>query len=162
MKLESRFGRVSNSDSRFAGKAVLIVLAALMAASMYLFYSYILLPAPESEHKLTSGPDANFSDLYPTWLGTRELLFNKQDPYGADVTARIQKGVWGRTVDARKRGDPKDESRFAYPLYVVFLLAPAILVSFSTAKVLFIGLAITSGVLSVCFWLRLFGHDNSV
>src|SRR5262249_52135021 len=124
MRMKSNFGQ---------GREGLFLLAAvLMAANMYLFYSYIFLPAPESEHQLTSGPDANFSDLYPTWLGTRELLLDNHDPYSAEVTARIQTGVWGRTVDSRKQGDPKDQSRFAYPLYVVFLIAPTVLFSFST------------------------------
>jgi hypothetical protein len=64
-------------------------------------------------------PRGNFSDLYPAWLGTRELLVNHRDRYSPEVTASIQKGVWGRTVDARNPGDPEDQSRFAYPLYVV-------------------------------------------
>jgi hypothetical protein len=133
-----------------------LLFAVLMAASMHLFYSYIFLQAPQGEHKLTSGPDANFSDLYPAWLGTRALLFNNRDPYSADVTASIQKGVWGRTVDSSKPGDPKDESRFAYPLYVVFLIAPTVLFPFSTAEILFLAFAIATGVLSVWFWLRFF------
>src|SRR5262249_9024266 len=97
----------------------------------------------------------------PAWLGTRELLVHHRDPYSPEITADIQKGVWGRTVDARNPGDPKDGSRFAYPLYVVFLLAPAILVSFSTAEVLFVGFAITAIVFSVLFGLLLFGLRNS-
>ena len=150
-----------NDDFQFQRQGILLLFTVLMAASMYLFYSYISLPAPQSEHKLTSGPDANFSDLYPAWLGTRELLFNNRDPYSAGVTASIQKGVWGRTVDSSKPGDPKDESRFAYPLYVVFLIAPTVLFSFSTAEVLFVAFAIAAGILSVWFWFRFFNPDRT-
>jgi hypothetical protein len=133
-----------------------------MAASMYCFYSYVSLPAPYGEHDLISGPQANFSDLYPPWLGTRELLFNNHDPYSAEVTANIQRGVWGRTVDSRNSGDPKDESRFAYPLYVVFLIAPTALLSFPAAEVLFVALAISTSILCVWFWLRFFNARGSV
>ena len=142
-------------------QGILLVVAILLAASTYLFYNYISLPAPGSDYALTSGPEATFSDLYPTWLGTRELLLNHHDPYSPEVTARIQQGVWGRTVDPRKPGDPKEESRFAYPLYVVFLLAPTVLFSFRTAATLFVVFAITIGIFSAWFWLRFFSPDRT-
>jgi hypothetical protein len=133
-----------------------------MGASVHLFYDYVFIAAEKIQDALLNRPSGNFSDLYPAWLGTRELLVDHRDPYSSEVTADIQKGVWGRTVDARNPGDPKDESRFTYPLYVVFVLAPATVVSFPTAKVLFLGLAVTTSVLSVFFWFRLFGDGSSV
>jgi hypothetical protein len=132
-----------------------------VAAGVHCFYDHVFIAAEKIEDRLNNRPRGNSSDLYPAWLGTRELLVHHRDPYSPEITADIQKGVWGRTVDARNPGDPKDESRFAYPLYVVFLLAPAVLVSFSTAKVLFFGFAITASAFSVLFWLRLFGRRNS-
>jgi hypothetical protein len=139
----------------------LLLLCVLGAAGVHCFYDYVFIAAEKIEDRLINRPSGNSSDFYPAWLGTRELLTNKRDPYSPEVTADIQKGVWGRTVDGHNPGDPKEESRFAYPLYVVFVLAPTILVSFSSAKVLFIGFAITASVFAVLFWLRLFGHRST-
>jgi Glycosyltransferase family 87 len=138
-----------------------LLMAVLAAAGMYLFYDHVDFASLEIEDALLLRPRGNFSDLYPAWLGTRELLLNGHDPYSPDVTAEIQKGVWGRTVDARNPGDPKEESRFAYPLHVVFIFAPIVLVPFSVARVLFIVAAITAGAWSVSFWLRLFHPGSS-
>jgi hypothetical protein len=139
----------------------LLLLCVLLALGVHSFYDYVFIAAEKIEDKLKNRPSGNSSDLYPAWLGTRELLVNQRDPYSPEVTADIQKGVWGRTVDGRNPGDPKDESRFAYPLYVVFTLGPTILLPFSAAKVLFIGFAITTSGLSVWVWLRLFGHRST-
>jgi hypothetical protein len=140
----------------------LLLVAVLLATFMHCFYSFVFLRAEEIEDARLNRPRGNFSDLYPAWLGTRELLVNHRDPYSPEVTASIQKGVWGRTVDARNPGDPKDQSRFAYPLYVVFVLAPTILFPFSVAKALFIAGAIITGILSVWCWLRLFHPGSSL
>jgi Glycosyltransferase family 87 len=140
----------------------LLVLVILMATGMHCFYSYVFFPARIAEDALMKRPRGNFSDLYPVWLGTRDLLLNQHDPYSPEVTADIQKGVWGRTVDSRKPGDPTDESRFAYPLYVVFILAPMIVIPFPAATALFIVLGLIAGSLSAWFWSRLLGRGNSV
>jgi hypothetical protein len=140
----------------------LLVLAILMAAGMHCFYSYVFFPARVAEDVLMNRPRGNFSDLYPVWLGTRDLLINQHDPYSPEVTADIQRGVWGRTVDSRNPGDPTDESRFAYPLYVVFILAPMIVIPFPAATGLFILMGLITGILSAWFWSRLLGRGNSL
>jgi hypothetical protein len=65
------------------------------------------------------------TDLYPRWYGTRELLLHHRDPYGAAVTQEIQLAYDGR------------EQRFAYPLYVVFLVAPTIEMQLHSAQLVF-------------------------
>jgi Protein of unknown function (DUF2029). len=135
---------------------LLLLVAVLLATLMHCFYSFVFVAAEQIEDAQLSRPRGNDSDLYPAWLGTREFLINHRDPYSPELTADIQRGVWGRTVDARNPGDPKDQSRFAYPLYVVFVLAPTVLFPFFLAKNLFIAGAIVTGILSVWCWLRLF------
>jgi len=152
--------RQIQQDSSFRRRWLFALLAVLMAAGMHCFYSYVFFPARIAEDALMNRPRGNFSDLYPVWLGTRALLLEKSDPYGADVTAEIQKGVWGRTINARNPGDPKDESRFAYPLHAVFTLAPLVLFPFPVAIVLFMVISIGSGIVSAWFWLRLYGRRN--
>ena len=66
-----------------------------------------------------------FSDLYPRWYGSRELLLHGRNPYSPDVTQEIQEWQRGRVA---MKGE--DEGRFAYPIYVAFVLAPTTLFTF--------------------------------
>ena len=50
--------------------------------------------------------------------------------------------------------DPKDEQRFAYPVYVVFLMAPTIGLSFPAAQTCFRWLFVLLTLVSVPLWLR--------
>jgi len=125
---------------------------------MYCFFYTVVSPAQQAEAAAKNSPRGNLSDLYPRWLGTRELLLNGRDPYSAELTADFQKGVWGRAIDPRNPNDPRDETRFAYPLHIVFLLLPTIVLPFYLVQVLFIGLVLIASVASVWFWVRSFGH----
>src|SRR6476469_7246384 len=95
---------------------LLLPAAMLLAASMYCFFYTVVSPAQQAEAAAKNSTSGNLSDLYPRWLGTRELLLNGRDPYSAELTAEFQKGVWGRAIDPRNPNDPHDETRFAYPL----------------------------------------------
>ena len=76
-------------------------------------------------HKAVKKVDGgNLSDLYPRWLGTKELLLRGRDPYSAEITADIQKGFYGRLLNPADPDDITDEERLAYPLFIIFLLAP--------------------------------------
>jgi len=72
-------------------------------------------------------------DLYPRWVGTRELLLNRRNPYGPEVSHEIQIGFYGHAIEQsydQPESEIVDEQRFVYPVYVVFLLAPTIHVDF--------------------------------
>ena len=73
------------------------------------------------------------------------------------VTRQIQRGYYGRELDARRPDDPKDEQRFAYPVYVVFLLAPWLKLPFESARWMFSAALFGLTALSVPLWLRLVG-----
>lgn len=74
---------------------------------------------------------AALGDLYSPWYGTRALLQAGKNPYGPQVTHEIQAAFYGRDVVQQNEpggrvvgGRVVDEQRFAYPVYVIFLLAP--------------------------------------
>lgn len=80
---------------------------------------------------------AQLGDLYPRWLGARALLMYGQNPYGPEVSHQIQMAFYGHPViqDLGQPGHtPVDEQRFAYPVFVVFLLAPTIHVPFPSLQ----------------------------
>lgn len=84
-------------------------------------WNYVFTVWPASANRL--------SDLYPRWYGTRELLLHGRNPYSPDVTREIQEWQRGRPAYTGE-----DEGRFAYPVYVSFVLAPTILFSFSAVN----------------------------
>jgi hypothetical protein len=76
-------------------------------------------------------------DLYPRWLGTRDLLLRGRNPYGPEVSQEIQIALYGHVVpqDNLEPGHKIiDEQRFAYPVYVVFLMAPTAYADFATVQ----------------------------
>lgn len=121
---------------------------------MWFYMQYVLIRHQASYALLHEIPRGNLSDLYPRWLGTRELLLHHQDPYSAEVTREIQVGYYGRAIDRSRPSDPTDEQGFAYPVYVVFLLAPTIRMPFSIVQIGFRWFLIALTAASVPLWLR--------
>ena len=80
-------------------------------------------------------PRGNLCDLYPRWLGARELLLHQRNPYSPEITREIQIGYYGRPLDLHRPDDPQDQMAFAYPLYVIFLLAPTITFPFLFVRI---------------------------
>ncbi len=121
---------------------------------MWFYVQRILIPYERAEAVVHDRPRENLSDLYPRWLGARELLLHRRNPYSEGVTVEIQKGYYGRALDAARPNDPKDQQGFAYPVYVVFLLAPLIGFPFHGVQIFFYWFlaGLTAG--SVWLWLR--------
>jgi len=131
-----------------------LLLAVLMATGMWLYVQRVLIPYQKLQGPMRQSPRGNLSDLYPRWLGARELLLHQRDPYGADITREIQIGYYGRELDPARPGDPKDLQGFAYPVYVVLMLAPTVNLPFSVVKEAFFWFfAVLTGA-SVLLWLR--------
>jgi hypothetical protein len=119
----------ANVEKKFAGstaRRVGLLAAALATASMWFYFDQILVKYQIAEAAARNRPRGNLSDLYPRWLGARELLRRGRNPYSTEITREIQDGYYGRRIDPARPDDPKDEQGFAYPAYVVFLLAPTI------------------------------------
>ena len=131
-----------------------LLVALLLAGSMWFYVQHVLIGHQKADAALRGVPRGNLSDLYPRWLGARELLLYHRDPYSPEVTREIQTGYYGRPLDPARPNDPKDEQRFAYPVYVVFLLAPTIDLPFPAVQAGFRWLLVGLTVVSVLLWLR--------
>src|ERR1700756_5963344 len=125
------------------------LLAVLAAASMWFYVNRVLVPYQRADAAAHDRPRGNLSDLYPRWLGARELLLHHRNPYADDITLEIQKGYYGRVLDPARPGDPKDQQGFAYPVYVVFLLAPTVGLPFGPVAIAFKCLLVIATVGSV-------------
>jgi Glycosyltransferase family 87 len=143
-----------NSPHRRITTPLAFLLAVLFAGTVWFYFDHVLIPYQKADAAMHVRPRGNLSDLYPRWLGTRELLLHGRDPYSAEITREIQLGYYGRELDRSRRNDPQDQQAFAYPVYVVFLLAPFIHFSFITVQKVFSVVLWVSTALSVLLWLR--------
>jgi hypothetical protein len=121
---------------------------------MWFYVQRVLIPHERADAAMHQRPRGNLSDLYPRWWGARELLLHQRNPYSEDITLEIQKGYYGRVLDPARPNDPKDQQSFAYPAYVVFLLAPLIGFPFEGVQIFFYWLLLGLTAASVWLWLR--------
>jgi Glycosyltransferase family 87 len=117
----------------------------------------IAAPAYTAQALAVGRPIGNNSDLYPRWLGARELLLHGRDPYSAEVTREIQTGFYGRPLNLQNPSDPTDQVAFAYPLYVIFLLAPTVGLPFRTVIEIFRWVLLCAIACSVPLWMYAIG-----
>lgn len=135
-----------------------LLLSLLACGITWLYMSRVLLPWEHYIDVDHGSLKAQMGDLYPRWVGTRELLLRGRNPYGTEVSHEIQMAFYGHVIE-QKYGvagvDPIDEQRFVYPVYVVFLLAPTVYMNFSQlqmwAPVIFALLT----AISLLLWLDL-------
>lgn len=131
-----------------------LIFALLAAASMWFYVDTIVVGYQTAYSVAHNRPRGNLSDLYPRWLGTRELLLRGRNPYAHDITVEIQKGYYGRPLDTSLPNDPKDQQAFAYPIYVVFLLAPTLHLPFVLVQSAFRWVLAGLSVAGVWLWLK--------
>jgi Glycosyltransferase family 87 len=153
-------------DSRL-GLILALSLALLFAGSMWFYVQQVLVPYQKADAAARGRPRGNLSDLYPRWLGARELLLHHRNPYSAEVTREIQIGYYGRPLNPDRASEPsssepKDQQGFAYPVHVVFLLAPTIGFPFPVVQACFRWLLIILTLGSVFLWLRVLRWQPSV
>jgi hypothetical protein len=137
----------------------MLVLAVVASASTWFYANRILRAQQIADAAAHHRPRGNLSDLYPRWLGARELLTHHRNPYSAEITREIQQGYYGRPLDPASPGnpqsdEPKDQQGFAYPVYVVFLLAPTVGLPFDLVQTAFRWFLIVLAVATVFLWLR--------
>src|SRR5262249_39668605 len=77
-----------------------------------------------------------------------------RNPYSDEITREIEAGYYGRPLDASRPYDPHDEQAFAYPVYVVFLLAPTVRIPFPEVQALFPWFLALLTAASALLWLR--------
>jgi Glycosyltransferase family 87 len=121
---------------------------------MWFYVQHVVIGRQLAEAALRGVPRGNLCDLYPRWLGARELLLHRRNPYSPEITREIQIGYYGRPLDPNRPNDPQDQMAFAYPLYVVFLLAPMITLPFFSVRLVAHWLFVLLTAASVPLWLR--------
>ncbi len=136
------------------GHILFLILSLLGAFGIWHWSGTILVPFYTAAATEKGRPIGNNSDLYPLWLGTRELLLHHRDPYSPEVTREIQVGFYGRALTPRDLSDPTDQQAFVYPLPIVFLLAPTIEMPFSSVQEIFRWLLLLCVACSVPLWMR--------
>lgn len=109
-----------------------LLLGLLAAVTSWLYVHRILNPWEHYYHVEAGTMKAALGDLYSPWTGARSLLLEKRNPYGPEVTHEIQMAFYGHDVIQQSApGTPTiDEQRFAYPVYMILLLAPVVRVPF--------------------------------
>ena len=114
-----------------------LVAAILASATSWTYIHRILLPWEHYVNVERGRVKAQMNDLYPRWVGAQELLLHGQNPYGAQVSHKIQIAFYGHPIE-QSYDKPQvgivDEQRFAYPVYVVFLLAPTVHANFEVVE----------------------------
>lgn len=137
-----------------ASSPVLLAISILLCAGMWLYVSRVIVPQQKAYAAAHGNPRGNLSDLYPRWLGSRELLLHGRDPYSAEITREIQIGYYGRPLDPSLPNDPGDQEAFAYPVYVAFMLAPTVKLQFSVVQAILRWTLAGLTLISVLLWLR--------
>ncbi len=132
---------------------IALVISSLIFAGTAYWATAIVAPAATAGALQAHRPIGNNSDLYPQWVAAREVLLLHHDPYSPEVTREIQAGFYGRTIDPARSGEPKDQERFVYPLYVVFLLAPTVTLPFSAVTTFFAWFLLACTAASVPLWI---------
>ena len=115
-----------------------LLLSLLASAICSLYMARILLPWEYCVDVTHGRLKAEMGDLYPRWVGTRELLLRRHNPYSPEVSHEIQMAFYGHIIEQQygvPGVEPIDEQRFVYPVYVVFLLAPTVHVDFPRLQV---------------------------
>ncbi|HVR23858.1 MAG TPA: glycosyltransferase 87 family protein [Candidatus Polarisedimenticolia bacterium] len=119
-------------------KVRLWLLLSIFAAGISSLYVHRILGPWSSHSRQEKGfVIAQISDLYSPWVGTRELLLRRRNPYGPEVSHEIQTFFYGHVIHqtyAKPGVQLVDEQRFAYPIYEVFITAPLVYADFADVQ----------------------------
>ena len=134
----------------------------LLASGMVWHYFKFFLPQVTArQHTQSSMGQRPYLgiDLYQCWIGARELFQSRVSPYSDEVTRQTQTELYGRPIDHARPGDPKDEHRFPYPLYMVFLIAPFATSPFESVRVGAMVVWIILALAGFRLWTKSFAPD---
>src|SRR5215469_10997218 len=134
---------------------VALALALIGSAAMLNYYLSWFLPRAR-EVKATKGlVGYSFGDdLYTVWYAAHAAVQGHGDLYSPAITHEIQMGLYGRSIDPSRAGDPKDLRVFGYPAFTELLFWPVSLFSFELARLVFLLIQIPLIVVTIVLWLR--------
>jgi len=147
----------SNSRNRTGFAALALCFAMAGAAAMLYYHLRLFMPRvlEVSTAKNLAGGYAFGNDFYPVWLTSREWAQEGRDPYSAQMTREIQKGLFGRPLDPQIPTDPLTDYRtFAYPAFTNLLFWPASEWPFAVVRVVLVLLLAALTAISVSLWAR--------
>jgi hypothetical protein len=139
---------------KLRSQIALLILTVLLGTGATAHYYGVLVPLRRHFFQLSNAEPGNWSDLYPRWLGTRELLLHGRTPYSLEITREIQRGFYGRALDPKNPTDPADREAFAYPAYIAFLLAPFVGFPFESVRTAAALVLPLLAAASVLLWLH--------
>lgn len=99
-------------------------------------------------------------DVTPRWIGTKNLLYFRIDPYSEQGSDLIEEAFFGRPLKPEDEGIVKDRQHFAYPLHVIFLYAPTVVMSFPNALLVIWIAGFLMYIASVWIWFKLTGLNK--
>jgi hypothetical protein len=125
---------------RIAISLISVLLIAVILLDVYVTYVFFT----------SKFPGAN--DFYSRWAGGRAFLVDGLNPYSAEVTRRIQLGMYGHLAE-----EGADQVAFAYPLYTIYLFFPLSLIpSYPQAQALWQVILELALLLAVFFTFRIY------
>lgn len=135
---------------------VALCLSVVGAFSMLYYYQRLFMPRVMAVREARGLQNGYFfgDDFYQIWLPSHELLRGRRDPYTPEMTRDIQRGLYGRPLDAKRGGDPVDQRAFAYPLFTNLVFWPMAEIPFPLARDCFVALLTALLPLSVWLWFR--------
>lgn len=119
----------------------LALLLTCLASSYY--FAFVIAPSVLGAR----APSAR-QGLYPEWVGCREIILSRRNPYRPELTQAIQAAVYGTEAAPQQ----VNQQRFAYPAYFVFLFLPLALLPFPMAHTVALLGAIALTILSLRLW----------
>ncbi len=133
-----------DQSRRSLGPSVWLALAIVCLVSSWYFAAVI---APRGLGVDAPGVQQG---LFPEWYGSRQIVLHGRDPYNAATTKEIQKAVY--PTAAGGDGQPRNQHRFAYPVFFSLLFFPVAILPFPTAQWVALAGCIAATALLVPVW----------
>jgi hypothetical protein len=134
---------------------IALALALIAAAAMLNYYLNWFLPRAREVRGARQLVGYSFgNDLYTIWYGAHAEMQSRRDLYSLEIAHEIQMGLYGRSIDPSRPGDPKDLRVFGYPAFTELLFWPFSLLSFEVARLVCLFLQVPLIVITTVLWMR--------
>jgi hypothetical protein len=130
----------------------------LLACSvMWIYFFQVMEPTIKAEAVQSHDQGKVLGDLFPSWYASRAFFLQRDNPYGQKVSREIYRRYYGTDLVTKGR----NEQRFAYPFYTLFLLYPLIAFQFEQAQIVSAVVLLIAIASATFLWAKLFLPDLS-
>jgi Glycosyltransferase family 87 len=134
---------------------IALALALIGSAAMLNYYLNWFLPRAREVRAARQLVGYSFgNDLYTVWYGAHAEMQGQRDLYSPEMAHEIQMGLYGRSIDPSRPGDPKDLRIFGYPAFTALLFWPFSWLSFEISRLVFFFIQIPMIVATTVLWMR--------